>query len=39
MGLAIYEAVTVAISAVVWFPFFKIANKQPLKQEEAENEE
>lgn len=38
-GLAVYEAITIAIAVAVWFPFFKIADKHALMQEQAEKEE
>ena len=39
IGLAIYEALTVAAAAAVWFPFFKIVDNQALKQEQEGGEE
>lgn len=39
VGLAVYEAVTILIAVAVWFPFFKMADNQALKQEQAGEEE
>lgn len=39
IGLAIYEAITIVIAAAVWYPFFRIVDKQALAQEQAENSE
>lgn len=35
VGLAIYEAITVVISGIVWWPFVAIADKQALKEEQG----